>query len=304
MPRVRRAFTLIELLVVVSIIVIVLLIALPGLNAMSADMRKHAAAQQIETVLSRAQNLAIERSTLTAVRFLPAAWDAAADAAAADKQRMVIYEYVGATERWDGNAFQVEFNEYFKRAHGPEPVDLPEGTWVAPLESLDRRQGVKLQWDRPDGSSPPRPVTQSLLINDVNGLGAGFVLFGTAGAFACDPVDGAGGKFLNADDFIVVFDPRNGLLAGSLRSWRILGYSPTERQEVDRNDPIGPNEFYQRIAFGGLIIYPREHFVAAAAAGNDTATALARQKVLAEYGQPYAITRFGGQLTDAGGAAP
>ncbi len=299
-PPHRPAFTLIELLVVMSIIVIVLLIALPGLSAMNADMRQNAAVQQIQTVLSRAYHLAIEKSTVTAVRFVPANWDDAK--AAPDRQRLVVYQYTAESERWDGSAFKTELNEYFKRAQGIDAVELPEDAWVAPLESLAKAQSFRLRWDKPTQS----PVTQTLIINNAIGLGRAFVLDGKLGNFAYDPIDGDGvNLFFNADDFIIVFDARNGLLAGSLRAWRMRAYSPITRDETDRDDPSGsPTQFFQRVAFGGLIVYPREAFLAATVAGDSVETTRLRQDLLAEKGQPYIVNRFGGQLTPAGSAAP
>lgn len=300
-PLGRRGFTLVELLVVIAIIVLVLAVALPGMSALSSQTRTSAAVQRISAVLSRAYNLAVAEGTLVAVRFVPAEWETREQAGGpAGRQRVAVYQYVGDADRYEAGGFKVQFNEYFKRAAGVDVLDLPEDVWVAPLESLVASPDASITL----GRDVPG-LTQFQLVTYSGPWSRSFILDGPPGQFTFDPVfvngSGAGdSQFLPADDFLVVFDPRSGLVGGVPQPFRLKAYSPLGNVEVDRSadDPgySGTPTLFQRFNFTGLVVYSRDAFIGAGANPGD------RQEILRTRGQPYTVSRHGGALVPSAAA--
>jgi prepilin-type N-terminal cleavage/methylation domain-containing protein len=282
----RPAFTLIELLVVISVIVLVLAIAMPGLSAMNRDMRLTAAQQSINGALTTAYYHALADRSLTAVRFFPGAWDApdpeSNAPSATGRQHMAIYSYVGSTVKEEpagsGN-FKVAFGEYFERTRDTSSVALPEEIWVAPLEAISR-QAVELN-----------PNAQ------YDDFGPEFVLDGKLGEFRYNVDRGEsshGRDFLNADDFLIVCDPQTGVQTSVPRAYRMNAYSPSERIEVSE-DPGGNGTaawYFKRYSFSGVVTYRREALVALGA----TARGIDRYDLLQEDGRPFLVHRFSGAL--------
>jgi prepilin-type N-terminal cleavage/methylation domain-containing protein len=295
-PPGPRAFTLIELLVVMTVIVIILGLAIPGLSAMNAEARLSSAHQTINGMLTRAYYLSQAEMTMTAVRFLPSEWDTAKDGTAgpAGRQRIAVYRYVGVTDRESGGNFTVAFDEYFKKTEDIPSAELGEGVWVAPLEALSQETVYR-----------PNQAGNILW----NSLGQQLVLGGTPGKFAFDAdwltqngnvADAQ--SFFNADDFLLVFDPQNGLRAGAPQPYRLRAYVPGAPVsvgpfEADGQDPmqagdISGNPGYKRYGFSGVIAYSRESFLA-------ESSAAARQEYLRDKGRAFLAHRFGGGLIRA-----
>ncbi len=294
--EVRRAFTLVEMLVVLAVIGLILAFAMPALTAMNAEARLTSTSQMIQGTLTRAYYLSLSETALTAVRFLPAPWDVSdkTGPGVAGRQRAVIYRYTGTS--FDPNTpGNVAFNEYFARATELPPVDLPDGAWVAPLEALSN-ESVTLMPDPGSGGFGTPPAYSLFGPNFV--LDGRIAVNGDPNAFAYDVnrrnrnPDGL--SFLNADDFMLVFDPRAGLRSGTPQTCRLRAYSPADKYETDGDPKTSePNKrYYQRYGFSGLIVYPREVFVTlgASATGQD------RQAFLKTAGRPYMVQRFGGGL--------
>ncbi len=297
-PRLcRRAFTVVELLVVITVIVIVLALAIPGLNAMSAEARLSSAHTTINGMLTRAYYLSQAELTMTAVRLLPSEWDTAKDgkAAAGGRQRLAAYRYVGATTRDNGGSFSVSFDEYFKKTEDIASAELPDGVWAAPLEALSHETVYR----------PNQPGNVLW-----NSLGQDLVLGGTPGKFVfdADRLTEYGSiseaeSFFNADDFLLVFDPQNGLRAGPPQTYRLWAYVPGAPTSVGpfeadgknptvRGDTSG-NPGYKRYSFSGVVTYSREGFLAETNASG-------RQEYLQNQGRAYLAHRYGGGLMRAG----
>ena len=192
------AFTLVELIVVITVIVLVLAIAVPGLSALNAQARLVSAQQIVNGLMTRAYYLALADRTMTAVRFFPGDWDSADTVvkhSTAGVQNMAVYSYVGTTARENppgSGTFQVTLGEYFERTKDVASVALPDDVWAAPLESL-RRSG---QIGRSDGTS------KFYTGNGSDTVAQQFVLNGQMGQFRYNadrwatPTDGT--DFLNA----------------------------------------------------------------------------------------------------------
>jgi prepilin-type N-terminal cleavage/methylation domain-containing protein len=291
----RRGFTLVELLVVVSIVVLILAMAVPGLSAMNAQMRMTSAERQIQSMLKRAYYQALADKTMTAVRFVPGNWiqNEEGDTGASRRQQMVLYRYVGSTERYDGSTFVTEFNEYFERVPGVDSLELPEGVWVAPYEALDEDGFVRLNFNNERTFDDPKTFNQN--------FGRAFVLSGVIGEFAYDANIANGNDdqqrdgldLLDADDFFIVFDPQTGVVSNNPTPFRIKAYSPSAEYEIDR-DHTNDSVFYQRFGFTGIVLYEREGFVGV---GNDPT---ARQDYLKNNGKPFVVHRSGGGLIGGG----
>jgi type II secretory pathway pseudopilin PulG len=287
-----RAFTIIELIVVITMIVLVLAIALPSLGALNADARLTAAYQLINGTLTQAYFLAAADKNMTAVRFLPGVWDSpdAAGAGPSGRQHMVIYRYVGTTDREQppgSGTFVMEFGEYCVRQPGTASVRLPEDVWIAPLEAVQASGGSLGH----GGGWAPTTISAAQW--------RAFMLGGVLpNLFAYDP-DPAGGdpnaaKFMNADDFLMVVDPQSGVRTGTPAPYALRAYAPPLRYDTDRDR----NVYYQRYGFSGVVVYRREAFVAAGS-NQDPATVQARQDYLRRTGRAYMAQRFGGGLSAA-----
>jgi len=279
-------FTIIELIVVITMIVLVLAIALPSLGALNADARLTAAYQLINGTLTQAYFLAAADKNMTAVRFLPGGWDSpdAAGAGPSGRQHMVIYRYVGSTDRENppgSDTFALAFDEYFVRQPGAASVRLPEDVWVAPVDAFS--------------------TTAATL---------DLVLGGDTGKFMADPVaTNNGKKLLNADDFTIVVDPQTGLLTGAPGLHRLRAYAPAADSDLPRSyrqtetdgvrDSSGQLVLpYQRLGFSGVVIYRREPFVGLVPEQNKTISET-RQDYLRRTGRAYMAQRFGGGLSAA-----
>lgn len=301
--RTGRGFTLVELIVVITVIVIILALAVPGLTAMNNDAREKAAQQTINGLLMRAYYAAAASNTMTAVRFMPAEWDASDREQQSEirgRQRMTVYSFTPTTDVENNGSFTVQFEEYFKRAKDIGSETLPPDMWVAPLEALTER---KLTLADPNDISGR--------VNHQN-FGRDVVLYGQP--FSGDPnsflPDGRNHqnaeRTMDADDFLVVFDPQTGLRSGTPQSWWMYAYDP--RPANYRPPGAGPEHAgtrnggvvnfanigapYTRLSFSGLVLYGRENLVQAYKTDN----AQGMQNYLQANGVPLMIQRFGGGL--------
>ncbi len=302
-PTGRHAsFTLVELIVVMTVIILVLALALPGLSGMNADARMTSAVQSISGMLQRAYYLSVAENTMTAVRFLPAEWDVSEDETPGKvgRQRVAVYRYVGTTQGDPDDVTAVKFDEYFERVADIPSVELPKNVWAAPLEALSE-ESIRI-------GNPQLGNPQTFFP-----FGAAFVLNGRIGPFAHDADthgvyanDGwdsgqfsEGGLFFQADDFMMVFDPQSGMLQGMPRPHKMKAYSPTREFEVTSAFNAETTRPYQRFNFTGVVLYNREAFTALGANVDGEA----RQSLLQQMGRPYLAHRFSGGLL-SGAQAP
>jgi len=284
---------------VITIIVLVLAIAIPGLARMHAEARLSAAQQQITSLMTRAYYAATTTRGLTAVRFMPAQWtgDPNANPDESRRQHLAVYSYVSSLlrEQPPGSGFFVtDIREYFERVTDIAPVALPEDVWIAPSDAL----GIRGSYVHSNGVYTP-----------CNNLGQQFVLRGPVNQFryVADPVDspmpgytiaGNQGSFLNADDFLIVIDSATGVRGGAPRPYRVKGYAPpasAPQSDGDGYEAAGKYNNYNtqpflRYAFSGVVAYRREPFVAL---GDD---AVQRQDYLRTNGRVLLANRFGGGL--------
>jgi len=294
------AFTILELLVVIGIIGLILALGLPAFNTMSRDSRLDQARQFLSSTMSRAALIASSERSLMAVRALPAQWlyptGESEDAGATQettvgRQALVTYRYITASSPPADAPVNVQghvmYSDYFKQASSAVSV-LPKDVWVAPSEAL-----VPTTAGRFDGDA---------------------VLRGTIGDFELDPDPrtNPSEQFLDADDFLIVFDPEQGVrstvwLTGNAPrppAWRLYAFDPETpalhpegrgwERTGDRWNGV-TRDFdikFQRYHFGGVTLYQREPF---ANLGPDAAPD-ARRDALRQFGETYAISRFGGNL--------
>ena len=279
-PSLSSAFTVVELAVVIGIIVLLIALAVPAFNSMSAQSRFASAVQSVSGILTRTHITAVGERSMMAVRFGPAAWDldqTAEGAADKNRQTAVIYRYMTSVEE-PFNPGNVYYDERFVRREESQPVRLPSDVWVAPAEGL---------------------LTQNM--HGYTNFGADFVLRGNVGEFYLEALDQSGtvnAEFYNADDFLVVFDPHTGLMGGGRPSaYGLRAYDPLNKVEsagtwqgAGANPAWNPE--FNRFAFTGLLVYPREQFAALPtdADGND------RQELLRRIGRAYYVNRHSGVL--------
>lgn len=284
--RVRRqadAFTIVELIVVITVIVLILAIAIPGLTAISQQSRLSAATQTINGALMRAYYAALADVNMTAVRFVPGEWDydeTADTQRPTGRRHLLTYSYVSTSSANPSNVSDIAFGEYFQRREGTDSIQLPDDIGIAPLEAL-RDQG---------GYARVGPNTAGVFTTQHFGnLGAQFVLSGTPGEFLLDAGD-VRLNFLQADDFLIVFDPQTGVRTGLPTPTRVKAYDPNQELDTDRYGVGDGGPFYQRYNFSGIVIYPRQAFLSL---GDDPDT---RQAWLRANGRPYLVHRLGGGL--------
>jgi type II secretory pathway pseudopilin PulG len=255
--------------VVILVIAIILAIALPGLSAMTTDSRFSAAVQQLNGVITRAQIESQADMNMTAVRIMPSAWAVgSADGGAPNRQTAVNYRYSGAYDPSSNFVEQLE----------PRPdtpiVTLPANIWAAPVEAVS--------------TTDPRATP---------------TLTGSLGQFRSDPANTA---FLPSDDFLIVFDPQAGVRgsvtsggpqpggSGPRSSWNgfaLRAYNADASSNTFGQE-IGAPDGMRRYNYSGIVLYPREPFVAL----GEQATAQVRQELLQRLGRPYYVHRFGGGL--------
>ena len=276
-----RGFTIVELLVVISMIVLLLAMAVPGMNAIQSDSRHSAAVQTVNGVLTRAYYYALADNTLTAVRFMPGEWDqppTEEGQQTQDRQVAVTYSYVATSSADPDRLEQVKFSEYFERRKGTVSEVMPQDVWVAPVEALD---------DSPGG----RKIGDTTY----NPFGAQFALDGELGQFDLDAAR-TSSRLQNADDFLIVFDPQQGLRR-VIEPLRIKAYIPPQNggfmngAESDRSND--GTLFYQRYNFTGITLYSREAFMSL---GREQGLGNDRQEWLIENSRPYLVHRTGGGL--------
>lgn len=260
----RPAFTIVELAIVITLVVIVLALAVPSLSAMNAEARLTSATQTISATLRRAYFLAVGDVNMSAVRFLPAEWSAQSEggnAVNADRQHMMIYRYAGKTyDPQAPDADVVNYQEYFEPREGVEPVALPEGVWVAPLEALE------------------------------NGINGQRWLTGTFGEFAVDAEAAGAGGFVDADDFLIVIDPHTGVRMGAPQAFPLRSYAPHVGYEIHANP--GDGKPFQRYSFSGVVVYRRDALVSVGANPAE------RQAFLQDEGRAFMVHRYSGGLME------
>ena len=312
--RRTAGFTLVELVVVITVIVIVLALAVPSLSGMHSEARLSSATQLVNAMITRAYYLSVAENTMTAVRFMPAELDASEAAGQhSGRQHLVLYKYVGNSERETaGGAFEIAFDEYFRRVEGVSSVELPDGVWAAPIEALSRAP-VTLHHEIGNGLGGSALAE----LGYFNELGVDFVLNGAiSGQYArhtfalnagLRDVDAPQTPVLNADDFLIVFEPGTGIRSGVPQTHRLRAYAPKVDDpgaatvywdyELDRDESLSEEQrFYQRYSFTGVILYQREAFVEIDELVDPVGRAQAWQDYLRSQGQPFLVERHGGGL--------
>ncbi len=303
----RRAFTILELLVVIGIISLILVLGVPAFNTVSRDSAATQARQLLSAAMSRAALISSADRTTMAVRAVPSEWvystneledPAATLETTRGRQALVTYRYISNSTPPIGQSDlapgDVLYADYFKETGGGVTL-LPPDVWVAPSEALQK-------------------TSDGLFDGDA-------VLRGTVGTFALDPrpdgFDPDRDEFLNADDFLVVFEAERGVRTSvwptnspDLRppAWRMYAYDPDtavgdpENRGWSRSGAGTWNRTtrdfdipYQRYAFGGLVMYRREVFLGLGARAASASEIEARRAVLSR-GEAYSISRFGGNL--------
>ena len=300
MPALPMGFTVVELLVVISVIVLILALAVPNLSALHADTRLKTASQTINAMMTRAYFLSLAEQTMTAVRFMPAEWDASGDETGKrGRQRVVIYKYVSSSDVEVSGVFQVQFEEYFQRVDGIQSAELPIDVWVAPLEALSNQRVVLGGIETVDKIGP-----DFVLNGDIHDATTGEHYFVLNTDRATGPAEAD--TFLNADDFLIVFDPQTGLRADVRKPYPLKAFDPRPRVVVatgetetsgERNGSgmIIESRRYQRYGFTGLVLYRREAFVAL----GSQADGADRQEWLRAEGSPYLAHPLSGGLISA-----
>ena len=285
------AFTIVELIVVMSVIVLILAIAIPGLNAIAAESRFSAAVQITNGALTHAYTAALADLNMTAVRFVPGKWDndpSTSESGTTGRQHIVTYSFTPTSAADPAHPDQVVFGEYFQRRPGTPSVILPEDVWVAPIEALDTGPRTIPVLTQPDGLTP----------HGYDNFGREFVVAADprSGEFVVDAADTTKHLY-QADDFLIIFDPRAGM-RGVIGPNRIRGpIKATDGSYYDAaQDRDNTDVHFRRYNFTGVTLYHRSAFLKATRAGMTTADARERQKWLRENSRPFLVHRFGGGL--------
>lgn len=329
-PRLARAFTMVELLVVIAIIAIILGIGLPAFNTMTAQARLSKARQLLQGALTRASVLSVADKNLIAVRIFPGAWDqvdansssTASGAANAGAQVIALYKYVARGEQplvtsgGSTSVTTVAFVDRFERIKDSPAIPLPPDVWVAPSEAL----------------------LSGLVDRDGDGQGGGSndneldELAGNLGKFVLDMDPrsnsqnriGSPDRALPADDFLIIFDPQQGVVSSRGRpAWKMFGFDPRKSMtppapppqfagidppsitgqletggEYRASPPAGylPGRTFQRLNYTGAVLYNRDRLTALGpnAAAND------RHELLGRIGLPLFVSGPSGLLTTGG----
>lgn len=290
--RVRGAFTLVELLVVISVIGIILLITLPGLSGMLRQVRNDAAYKTVSSFISKAYFRALADSNTTAVRIFPGAWDfselSETNTQAAGRQHLALYSFRG--DYRDGNGLLQPpnngvYTEYFSRVSDEDSLILPAEVWAAPAETV----------------SAAATNTNSVYQNALNGQ-RGFFSFS----------NNFDESLVDADDFLLIFDPQDGLRSG-LPTDNLMKIADA-RENRPTGDPAewlgrtpwdGTNsQRFLRKNFTGLTFYNRNDFAALDRTVTNPATADVRQSWLQRNSTPVFVRRHGGGLVSGTAGAP
>jgi hypothetical protein len=246
---------------------------------MSEDARFASAIQSINGALQRSHYTAQGDQNMTAVRFLPGHWDVSEDGEShggGEHQHLVNYRYVGSTTTERNGNFVTEYTERFERRPDVDSVELPNDIWVAPIEAW---RGIGNRNDPADPSGTHDPLDEKLLEGNIE-------------EFALNPT-ATGENLLEADDFLVVFDPQTGVRAG--RSlFQLKAYDPVREIDATDDGSLSPPDArkFMRASSEGVVIYRREPFVAL---GN-AASGAVRQNALRRTGRPYFVHRLSGAL--------
>lgn len=291
--RVRAGFTIVELLVVIGIIAIVLLFGVPAFNSITRSQQLSKTQQLLNGALTRANVISSADRNLIAVRIFPADWhlnddqsgteEKSAEATRyAGRQMLTTYAFRTTAEADPSNPVQVNFHERFEPLDGGPTQIFPEDVWVAPAESLlDSAAGASIDGDA--------------------------ILRGTIGEFHLDAVANDD-DFVDADDFLIVFDPQVGVLRASSNpqtAWSIKAFDPTKNFERAGKDWNSTSKAYavpfQRRNYAGALIYEREPLVELGPTASGDRDITNRRTILRQLGQPYYVHRNGGNLV--GGAA-
>lgn len=276
------------MIIVIAIIALVLAIGVPAFNAMTIQQRMSKTRQLLDGALVRTQIIGVSDQTLTAIRLCPAEWHLDKDAALgslAGRQMLTTYAYRFTYAANPSNPTQVKFAERFERVEeGPTQL-LPPDTWVAPSEAFD--------------------LTRRMASDSGGGLLGDVVLKGRIGDFEFDASKHLN-NFLEADDFLIVFDPETGVqpsARGDQRScWPLVGYDPRTTSSTAQQETNGVNnDRFKRYNFTGAVIYRREPFAALEKSLDGSALIEARRDVLKRLGQTYYVSRTGGGLVAGAG---
>lgn len=260
-----------ELLVVIAIIGLLLAITVPSMMKMAGESRFTEAQQSLNGLFTRAWITASADQNLTAVRFMPGAWDYQENRelqTPAGRQHAVIYSYRGSTEN-PASVGQVVYSEAFERRSGIASLPLPADLWAAPLEGLT-----------------PGAAGQNWLTGPVN-------------SFQTDAAS-AGANFLDADDFLIVIDPRSGIRGAPPRAYGMSAYDPSAGYQWNGGVDAQGAALYRRYNFTGIALYRREPFAALGGAAN----AQLRQDWLRGNSRPFLVHPWGGGLVAGAKEAP
>lgn len=318
-PSCRRAFTLVELLVVVAIIGVILGIGLPAFNSMTAQARKSKARQLLQGALTRASVLSVADRNLVAIRIFPGAWDqlgttsaaTPSGAAGVGAQVVAMYKYVTRAERpLDTSGGQndpdvITYVDRFERIKESPAVVLPPDVWVAPIESLITGQnGNRNLVDRSGNGAFDATDVE---LDELSGAPGWFDL-------DCDPRTNRPKAMLTADDFLMIFDPEQGLVSSHARpAWKMFAYDPRPTTgpnssqftggletggEYRYNATVGRGTYvvgstFQRLNFTGVVLYDRTRF-------QSFGSPDLRGEFLAREGLPLYATGGSGTLTAGG----
>ncbi len=283
----RDAFTIVELLVVIGIIAIILTVAIPGLSGILAQVRADAATKNVSSMINRAYYTAAADSNLTAIRIFPGKWDYSPTAEpnqAANRQHMALYSFRSEYRNPATGTLVApqnplgQFVEFFARLPGSDSVILPADAWSVPVESL------------------------------TGGVEGQRLLTGRLETFGLNPVDEP--NFMDSEDFLLVFDPQNGLRTDS--GWRMNVPTRYIVKAYDPNAPSGgpaerigsfnrgdQSDRLTRVGFGGLSFYRRDAYRALDRSPTQPATAAARQTWLLRNSRSFYVSRLGGGLVEA-----
>lgn len=292
--RARTAgFTLVELLVVISVIGIILLITLPGLSGMLRQVRNDAAAKTVSSYISKAYFRAVADSNTTAVRIFPGAWDfselAEINTQSVGRQHLALYSFRGDYRDASGLIQPPNagiYTEYFARISEEDSLVLPAEVWAAPAETVSTDAAT-------NANSPYRDA-----------------LVGQRDFFAFS--NEANTNFLDADDFLLVFDPQDGLRGGFPSSNLMkLFDARANRPTNDPSEWLGRNpwnsanvERFLRKNYTGLAFYNRNDFATLDRAPTAPAAGDVRQQWLQQNATPLFVRRHGGGLVAGTSGAP